>query len=267
MTLTKRIIPCLDVKNGRVVKGLNFESIKDAGDPVELAAKYSNEGADELVFLDITASNEQRETIKELVRKVASVINIPFTVGGGVKSIDDARNILLNGADKVGVNTSAIKTPTLVTELMALFGRQCVVVAIDAKRNFEIQENVNVFSENGKEFWFEVFIYGGKEGTGIDVINWAKEAEKLGAGEILLTSIDADGTKNGYDTLLTKSIVENASIPVIASGGCGKPDDMVEIFEKSNVDAALAASIFHYDSHGVQGVKSFLKDKKIPVRL
>ncbi len=267
MTLTKRIIPCLDVKNGRVVKGLNFESIKDAGDPVELAAKYSNEGADELVFLDITASNEQRETIKELVRKVASVINIPFTVGGGVKSIDDARNILLNGADKVGVNTSAIKTPTLVTELMTLFGRQCVVVAIDAKRNFEIKENVNVFSENGKDFWFEVFIYGGKEGTGIDVIQWAKEAEKLGAGEILLTSIDADGTKNGYDILLTTLIVENASIPVIASGGCGKPDDMVEIFEKSNVDAALAASIFHYDSHGVQGVKSFLKEKKIPVRL
>ena len=267
MTLTKRIIPCLDVKNGRVVKGLNFESIKDAGDPVELAAKYSDEGADELVFLDITASNEQRETIKELVRKVASVINIPFTVGGGVKSIDDARNILLNGADKVGVNTSAIKTPTLVTELMTLFGRQCVVVAIDAKRNFEIKENVNIFSENGKEFWFEVFIYGGKEGTGIDVIQWAKEAEKLGAGEILLTSIDADGTKNGYDILLTTLIVENASIPVIASGGCGKPDDMVEIFEKSNVDAALAASIFHYDSHGVQGVKSFLKEKKIPVRL
>ena len=267
MTLTKRIIPCLDVKNGRVVKGLNFESIKDAGDPVELAAKYSDEGADELVFLDITASNEQRETIKELVRKVASVINIPFTVGGGVKSIDDARNILLNGADKVGVNTSAIKNPQLLTELMTLFGRQCVVVAIDAKRNYEIKENVNVYSENDKQFWFEVFIYGGKEGTGIDAITWAKEAEKLGAGEILLTSIDADGTKNGYDVLLTKSIVENASILVIASGGCGKPDDMVEIFEQSNVDAALAASIFHYDSHGVQGVKSFLKEKNVSVRL
>ena len=267
MTLTKRIIPCLDVKNGRVVKGLNFESIKDAGDPVELAAKYSDEGADELVFLDITASNEQRETIKELVRKVASVINIPFTVGGGVKSIDDARNILLNGADKVGVNTSAIKNPSLLTELMTLFGRQCVVVAIDAKRNYEIKENVNLFSENEKEFWFEVFIYGGKKGTGIDAITWAQEAEKFGAGEILLTSIDADGTKNGYDVLLTQSIVENSSIPVIASGGCGKPDDMVEIFEKSNVDAALAASIFHYDSHGVQGVKSFLKEKKVSVRL
>jgi cyclase len=267
MTLTKRIIPCLDVKNGRVVKGLNFESIKDAGDPVELAAKYSNEGADELVFLDITASNEQRATIKELVRKVASVINIPFTVGGGVKSIDDARNILLNGADKVGINTSAIKNPPIVTELMTLFGRQCVVVAIDAKRNYEIKKDVNIFLENDKKFWFEVFIFGGKQGTGIDAIFWAKEAEKLGAGEILLTSIDADGTKNGYDILLTKSIVDNSCIPVIASGGCGKPDDMVEIFEKSDVDAALAASIFHYETHGVKGVKSFLKEKKIPVRL
>jgi len=190
MTLTKRIIPCLDVKNGRVVKGLHFESIKDAGDPVELAAKYSNEGADELVFLDITASNEQRETIKDLVRKVASVIDIPFTVGGGVKSLEDARNILLNGADKVGINTGAIKNPRLITELMQLFGRQCVVVAIDAKRNFVLKNDVNIFSENEREFWFEVFIYGGKEATGIDAITWAKEAEKLGAGEILLTSID-----------------------------------------------------------------------------
>ena len=176
MTLTKRIIPCLDVKNGRVVKGLHFESIKDAGDPVELAEKYSNEGADELVFLDITASDEQRKTIKDLVRKVASVIDIPFTVGGGVKSLEDARNILLNGADKVGINTGAIKNPQVITELMQLFGRQCVVVAIDAKRNFDLKKDKNVFSENGKKFWFEVFIYGGKEATGIDVIEWAKKA-------------------------------------------------------------------------------------------
>jgi len=267
MTLTKRIIPCLDVKNGRVVKGLHFESMKDAGDPVELAEKYSNEGADELVFLDITASNEQRETIKDLVRKVASVIDIPFTVGGGVKSLDDARNILLNGADKVGINTGAIKNPQVITELMELFGRQCVVVAIDAKRNYSIKEDVTIFSEDGKKFWFEVFIYGGKEGTGIDAILWAKKADKLGAGEILLTSIDKDGTKDGYDILLTKSIVDSVSIPVIASGGCGKPDDMVDVFKKSNVDAALAASIFHYETHGVAGVKSYLKEKKIPVRL
>ena len=267
MTLTKRIIPCLDVKNGRVVKGLHFESIKDAGDPVELAKKYSDEGADELVFLDITASDEQRETIKDLVRKVASVIDIPFTVGGGVKSLDDARNILLNGADKVGINTSAIKNPEIITDLMELFGRQCIVVAIDAKRNYNIKENVTVFSENDKKFWFEVFIYGGKEKTGIDAILWAKKVDKLGAGEILLTSIDRDGTKDGYDILLTKSIVDSVSIPVIASGGCGKPVDMVDVFRESGVDAALAASIFHYDTHGVKGVKSYLKEKEIPVRL
>ena len=267
MTLTKRIIPCLDVKNGRVVKGLNFESIKDAGDPVELAEKYSNEGADELVFLDITASDERRKTIKDLVRKVASVIDIPFTVGGGVQSLEDARNILLNGADKVGINTGAIKNPPLITELMELFGRQCVVVAIDAKRNYNIDETKNIFTEDGKKFWFEVFIYGGKEGTGIDVIEWAKDAEKLGAGEILLTSIDKDGTKDGYDILLTSKVVDSVSIPVIASGGCGKSDDMIEVFKESNVDAALAASIFHYETHGVNGVKSHLKEKLIPVRL
>ena len=267
MTLTKRIIPCLDVKNGRVVKGLNFESIKDAGDPVELAEKYSNEGADELVFLDITASDEQRKTIKDLVRKVASVIDIPFTVGGGVKSLEDARNILLNGADKVGINTGAIKNPKIITELMEIFGRQCVVVAVDAKRNYTIDETKNLFTENSKQFWFEVFIYGGKEGTGIDVIEWVKNAEKLGAGEILLTSIDKDGTKDGYDILLTAEVVESVSIPVIESGGCGKPDDMIDIFKKSNVDAALAASIFHYETHGVNGVKSHLKNNEIPVRL
>jgi len=267
MTLTKRIIPCLDVKGGRVVKGLHFESIKDAGDPVELAQKYSNEGADELVFLDITASDEQRETIKGLVRKVASVIDIPFTVGGGVKSLDDARNILLNGADKVGINTGAIKNPEIITELMELFGRQCVVVAIDAKKNYDVKENVTVFAENDKKFWFEVFIYGGKKGTGIDAILWAKKADKLGAGEILLTSIDRDGTKDGYDILLTKSIVDSVSIPVIASGGCGKPVDMVDVFRESDVDAALAASIFHYETHGVKGVKLYLKEKGICVRL
>ena len=267
MTLTKRIIPCLDVKNGRVVKGLHFESIKDAGDPVELAKKYSDDGADELVFLDITASDEQRETIKDLVRKVASVIDIPFTVGGGVKSLEDARNILLNGADKVGINTSAVKTPEIITELMEIFGRQCIVVAIDAKKNYSIKENVTMFSENDKKFWFEVFIYGGKKGTGIDAVLWAKKADKLGAGEILLTSIDKDGTKDGYDMLLTKSIVDSVSIPVIASGGCGKPDDMVGVFRETRVDAALAASIFHYDTHGVKGVKLHLKEKNIPVRL
>jgi len=267
MTLTKRIIPCLDVKNGRVVKGLHFESIRDAGDPVELAERYSNEGADELVFLDITASDERRKTIQDLVRRVASVIDIPFTVGGGVNSLDDARNILLNGADKVGINTGAIKNPGVITELMELFGRQCVVVAVDAKRNYDIEEKKNVFAENNRQFWFEVFIYGGKEGTGIDVIEWVQNAERLGAGEILLTSIDNDGTKDGYDILLTQKVVESLSIPVIASGGCGRPDDMVDVFTESDVDAALAASIFHYETHGVNSVKSYLKNRQIPVRL
>ena len=267
MTLTKRIIPCLDVAKGRVVKGLNFKSIKDAGDPVLLAEKYSNEGADELVFLDITASEENREIIKSLVSKVARVINIPFTVGGGVKTLQHARDILLSGADKVAINTGAVKNPEIITELMDLFGKQCIVVAIDVKRNYNITDQKNTFSSNDKKFWFEVFIYGGKQSTGIDAISWAKKAENLGAGEILLTSIDKDGTKDGYDILLTKSIVDSVSIPVIASGGCGKPDDMVDVFRESNVDAALAASIFHYQAHGVNGVKTHLKDKEIPVRL
>lgn len=267
MTLTKRIIPCLDVKRGRVVKGLHFESIKDAGDPVELAKKYSDEGADELVFLDITASEERRETIKDLVRRVAEVIDIPFTVGGGVNSLDDARNILLNGADKVGINTGAVKNPQLLTQLMEIFGRQCVVVAIDAKRNYDTANGKNVFSENGRKFWYEVYIYGGKEATGLDAIEWAKKAQELGAGEILLTSIDKDGTKDGYEIPLTKKIVDTVSIPVIASGGCGKPQDMSKVFSETNVDAALAASIFHYHEHGVIGVKQAIKEDKIPVRI
>ena len=267
MTLTRRIIPCLDVKNGRVVKGLHFDSIKDAGDPVSLAKKYSEEGADELVFLDITASQEQRETIKTLVKKVAEVIDIPFTVGGGVKTLQHARDILLSGADKVAINTGAVKNPEIITELMDLFGKQCVVVAIDAKRNYNTEKGKNVFSEGNQKFWFEVFIYGGKKETGFDAIGWAKKVEELGAGEILLTSIDMDGTKDGYDVELTKQIVNKVSIPVIASGGCGKPAHMLDVFEKSNVDAALAASIFHYETHAVDRVKQYLKDSNIPVRL
>ena len=267
MTLTKRIIPCLDVANGRVVKGLNFESIKDAGDPVLLAQKYSNEGADELVFLDITASQEQRETIRSLVSKVAQVIDIPFTVGGGVKTLQHARDILLCGADKVAINTGAVKNPQILTELMDLFGRQCVVVAIDAKRNYNVSDEKNVFSDGQKRFWFEVFIYGGKKETGIDAIEWAKTAQKLGAGEILLTSIDRDGTKDGYDLVLTKAIVDSVNIPVIASGGCGEPLHMMEVFKNTEVDAALAASIFHYETHSVNRVKEYLKENQIAVRL
>ena len=267
MTLTKRVIPCLDVANGRVVKGLHFSSIKDAGDPVQLAEKYSNEGADELIFLDITASQEQRETMKTLVSKVATVINIPFTVGGGVKTLQHARDILLSGADKVAINTGAVKNPEVITELMDLFGRQCIVIAIDAKRNYNVKNGKNIFSEENQKFWFEVFIYGGKKETGLDAIDWAKKVEKLGAGEILLTSIDKDGTKKGYDVLLTKEIVNSIRIPVIASGGCGMPEHMLEIFKKSNVDAALAASIFHYENQSVDRVKEFLKERGIDVRL
>ncbi len=289
MTLTKRIIPCLDVKNGRVVKGLQFEALADAGDPVKLAERYSDEGADELVFLDITASHERRKTVKEMVRSVASVIDIPFTVGGGVSAIEDARDILLSGADKVGINTGAVRNKSIITDMMDLFGRQCVVVAIDAKRNYsdygdgdsggcggdsggcedsDARMGRTIFEDaDGRRFWFEVYVVGGKQSTSIDAVLWAKEARRLGAGEILLTSIDRDGTKDGYDTTLTKAIVDAVSIPVIASGGCGSPEDMVDLFEATDVDAALAASIFHYHTHGVTGVKKVLQEGGIPVRL
>lgn len=265
--LTKRIIPCLDVDGGRVVKGLNFESIRDAGDPVELAARYSRDGADELVFLDITASHEKRKTIRDLVSGVARVIDIPFTVGGGVNSMDDARNILLSGADKVGVNTGAVKSPALLAELMEVFGKQCVVIAIDAKRSYSEDPAKTMLEEDGKRFWFEVFIYGGRQGTGLDAIQWAKKAADLGAGEVLLTSIDRDGTRDGYDVTLTRQVVDAVSVPVIASGGCGGPEDMYEIFAKSGVDAALAASIFHYEDSPVNRVKEILQARGIPVRL
>jgi len=267
MSLTKRIIPCLDVANGRVVKGLNFESIKDAGDPVLLAQKYSNEGADELVFLDITASQEQRETIRSLVSKVAQVIDIPFTVGGGVKTLQHARDILLCGADKVAINTGAVKNPQIITELKDLFGKQCVVVAMDAKRNYDTPKGKNIFSENSRQFWFELFIYGGKKETGIDAVEWARKVQDLGAGEILLTSIDRDGTKDGYDLILTKAIVDAVKIPVVASGGCGEPVHMLDVFKETDVDAALAASIFHYETHAVDRVKKYLKDNDVEVRL
>ena len=252
MTLTKRIIPCLDVKNGRVVKGLNFESIKDAGDPVELAAKYSDEGADELVFLDITASNEQRETIKELVRKVASVINIPFTVGGGVKSIDDARNILLNGADKVGVNTSAIKNPPLLTELMTLFGKQCVVVSIPCKIN-----------ENNK---WQVYTHGGREKTGLDAIKWAQQMVEYGAGELLLTSMDRDGTKKGFDIELTCKISSKVTVPVIASGGVGKLEHFADGVLNGGATGVLAASVFHFGELSIAEVKHDMALRGVKVR-
>lgn len=267
MPLSKRIIPCLDVDNGRVVKGIKFRGVKDAGDPVELAKKYSDQGADELVFLDITASKQDREIMKSMVKKVASVIDIPFTVGGGIKTLADAREILLNGADKVSINTASVKNPELVTELMKIFGRQCVVVAIDVKRNYGTEDKHTATSGPDKDYYFEVMIYGGSKGTGIDAIQWAKKVEELGAGEILLTSIDADGTKNGYDIELTNTICNNVRIPVIASGGCGSTEHMVEVFNKTDVDAVLAASIFHYDKLTLEKVKKNLAQKGIQTRL
>jgi cyclase len=260
MTLAKRIIPCLDVDSGSVVKGINFSQVKVAGNPIYLAQKYTQEGADEIVFLDINASHEGRDALKTLIKDVASVTNIPFTVGGGIKSLHDAREILLNGADKVSVNTAAVKNPELISQLMSLFGRQCVVVAIDAKRNY-----INRLGDK-KKYWFEVRIFGGRKRTGIDAIEWAKSVEKSGAGEILLTSIDTDGTENGYDLELIQAITKEVRIPVIASGGCGSQQHILEVFRETDVDAALAASIFHYGRATVNTVKQYLTENGINVR-
>ena len=260
MPLAKRIIPCLDVDHGRVVKGVKFVNLRDAGDPAELGAFYSDEGADELVFLDITASPEKRKILSDVVKKVAERVNIPFTVGGGIRSVEDAQEILLRGADKVSINTAAVKNPSLITELSDLFGRNCVVVAIDAKRRVDT-------IDGRRKKWFEVYIYGGRQPTGIDAIKWAKKAEKLGAGEILLTSMDRDGTKLGYDIDLTKAIADAANIPVIASGGAGHPKHFVEVFKKTRADAALAASIFHYREFTIREVKEELLKNGIHVRI
>lgn len=284
MPLTKRIIPCLDVAGGRVVKGTRFASTRDAGDPVELAGRYREEGADELVFLDITASEERRETLKALVSGVARALDIPFTVGGGVSETRHARDILLSGADKVAINTGAVRNPAVLTELMGLFGRQCVVVAIDAKRNYDLGGSNNggrgggaeeaaagpvhtYAGADGRRFWFEVHTYGGKRPTGLDAVAWAARAQEMGAGEVLLTSIDRDGTKDGYDLVLTGAVAGAVSVPVVASGGCGRPEHMADVLSGAGADAALAASIFHYDSYGIAGVKRFLRDAGIPVRL
>jgi len=269
MVLAKRIIPCLDVNHGRVVKGVRFLDHKGAGDPVELGRRYSEEGADELVFLDITASPEKREILKDVVQAVAAEIDIPFTVGGGIRSVEDARVVLCNGADKVSINTAAVENPKLVDELAEIFGRQCVVVAIDAKRRFEERfDKVMVNTPQG-HCWFEVHTYGGTGGksTGIDALRWAEQVERLGAGEILITSMDRDGTKDGYDLELTQSIAERVNIPVIASGGAGKPEHFLEAFTIGKADAALAASVFHYDKYPISIVKRFLAERGVAVRL
>ena len=250
---TKRIIPCLDVNAGRVVKGVNFVNLKDAGDPVEVAKVYDREGADELVFLDITATSDKRSTVTELVREVASQVFIPFTVGGGIRSVDDFKAVLREGADKVAVNSAALDNPELISEAAAKFGSQCVVVAIDARR----RENA--------EGW-TVYKAGGRIDTGVDAIEWAKRAVSLGAGEILLTSMDCDGTKDGYDIELTRKIADSVPVPVIASGGAGTKEHFFEALTEGHAEAALAASLFHYKELTISEVKQYLKEQGVNVR-
>jgi cyclase len=256
--LTKRIIPCLDIKDNRVVKGVKFVGLKDAGDPVEVARIYDQQQADELVFLDITASFEKRKTLIGLVEEIAKNIFMPFTVGGGISDLDDIRNLLNAGAEKVSINTQAVQCPDLITEASQKFGSQCIVVAIDAKKI------PNPKSQIPK---WEVYINGGRTPTDLDAIEWAKKAAALGAGEILLTSMDFDGTKDGYDLDLTKAIVDAVNIPVVASGGAGKLEHFYQVFTDTGADAALAASIFHYGEYSIRQVKEYLKEKGIPVRL
>lgn len=258
--LAKRIIPCLDVKGGRVVKGINFLELRDAGDPVEAAAQYDRDGADELTFLDITASHEERDIIIDVVSRTAEQVFMPLTVGGGIRSIDDIRNLLKAGADKVSINTAAVKDPSLVARSSRRFGRQCIVVAIDAKA-----VNGRLLAE-GRSRW-EVFINGGRTPTGIDAVEWALEMQELGAGEILLTSMDKDGTKDGYDIPLTKTISDAVEIPVVASGGAGCPEHLAEVLTDGKADAALAASIFHYGEYPVPETKRFLRQRGVEVRL
>ncbi|RDU25168.1 imidazole glycerol phosphate synthase subunit HisF [Anaerosacchariphilus polymeriproducens] len=250
---TKRIIPCLDVHNGRVVKGVNFVNLRDAGDPVEIAAAYDKAGADELVFLDITASSDARETVADMVRKVAEKVFIPFTVGGGIRSVADFKAILREGADKISINSSAINNPNLIADAAEKFGRQCVVVAIDARKRAD-GSGWNIYKN------------GGRVDVGIDAIEWARKVDSLGAGEILLTSMDADGTKSGYDLELTKLIAETVSIPVIASGGAGTKAHFEDALTIGQADAALAASLFHYKELEIQDVKQYLREKGVSVR-
>ncbi len=252
--LTKRIIPCLDVNNGRVVKGINFVNLRDAGDPVSVGEAYSKAGADELVFLDITASNERRATVADMVREVAKKVFIPFTVGGGIRTVDDVRAILREGADKVSMNSAAIERPELLSEAAEKFGSQCVVLAIDAKKR-----------EDGTGW--NIYKHGGRIDVGIDAIEWAKRGVELGAGEILLTSMDADGTKAGYDIELTRAVADAVSVPVIASGGAGSMEHFYDALTDGGADAALAASLFHYKELEISALKEYLKGRGVPVRI
>lgn len=255
--LAKRIIPCLDVKNGRVVKGVNFVDLVDAGDPVEQARIYDAEGADELIFLDITATHENRDTVLEMAKAVAEQVFIPFTVGGGIRTVDDMRGILRAGADKISINSAAVQNPALISEGAEAFGSQAIVVAIDARR---------VPGGDPKAPKWEVFVSGGRKATGLDAVEWAKEVERLGAGEIMLTSMDGDGTQEGYDLALTKAIAEAVGIPVIASGGAGKLDHFAQALADGKADAALAASLFHFKQLSISDVKRHLAARGIPVR-
>lgn len=250
--LAKRIIPCLDVRDGRVVKGVNFVNIRDAGDPVELAAYYSDQGADEIVFLDITATSDARDTVADVVERTAARVFVPLTVGGGIRTLDDFQRLLRAGADKISVNSAAVKDPKLISQAAERFGAQCVVLAIDARLR--------------PEGWYEVVVAGGRTPTGIDAIQWAKEGQRLGAGEILLTSMDADGTKAGFDLDMTRAVTQAVSIPVIASGGCGSLEHFAQVFEATGCDAALAASLFHFGELTVPQVKEYLAGRNIPVR-
>ena len=251
---TKRIIPCLDVNNGRVVKGVNFVNLRDAGDPVEIAAAYDKAGADELVFLDITASSDNRRTVVDMVRKVAETVFIPFTVGGGIRTVEDFRMLLREGADKISINSSAIDNPRLISDSADKFGRQCVVVAIDARRRAD-----------GKGW--NIYKHGGRVDVGIDALEWAMEADRLGAGEILLTSMDCDGTRNGYDNELTSLIASHVSVPVIASGGAGNKEHFYDALTKGGADAVLAASLFHYKELEIRDLKEYLWERGIAVRI
>lgn len=268
MVLTRRIIPCLDLKDGRVVKGTNFVGLRDAGDPVELAGRYNEQGADEVVFLDITASKEKRGIIIDVIQRAADQLFLPLTVGGGLKSLDDIQQILRAGADKVSLNTSAVHDPSLLTRGAEAFGTQCMVCAIDVRRNTTPNEKaIPVSLPDGSTCWYEVVIYGGSKPTGIDAVAWAKEAEERGAGEILLTSMETDGTKNGFDIPITAAISDAVGIPVVASGGVGTLEHFYDGFKNGKADACLAASVFHYGEFTVKEVKEYLRGRGIPVRL
>ena len=267
--LAKRIVPCLDVMDGKVVKGVQFVNLRIEGNPAELAAAYEEQGADEVVFLDITASHEKRDTTLEVVRKTADMISIPFTVGGGIRNISDIQNALSSGADKVSINTAAVRKPKIVKESAEVFGSQCIVVAIDSKRNYvdtSLPDKIVVDTLEGK-CWWEVYVEGGRVPTGIDALVWAKTVKELGAGELLPTSMDRDGTKDGYDIALTRSMSEATNLPIIASGGAGNLEHIYEVLTAGDADAALAASIFHRSQYSVGEVKKYLNEKGVTMRL